>query len=299
MKFDVKAWWEISRPKHIPIVSAGSCLALFVLGATNPMTYILAAVVAALMVTGAIIHNDAVDAEVDAIEKPHRPVPSGRISQEAAYLVGMAMMTAGILVSGPLGAGPIFICLGLGLLSLYYNTKAKKDHAFVGNLVVAICVGATLYFPMAIVGVWNLWPQALGFTLVEWSRETYITCQDVEGDRKGGYKTLPVLIGNELSLFVCGLLLLAGMFPMLIVVNPNLGLIYKLTALAFIMCLAIGISWAGIREVDFTKNLPTYTDEVIASEREAITKVYELWGRKIAKNLLLLMIAAMFVDFIV
>ena len=296
---DWKAWWEISRPKHIPIVSAGSCLALFVLGATNPWTYVLAAIVAALMVTGAIIHNDAIDAEVDAIEKPHRPIPSGRISAFAAEFVGMVMMLAGIMVAGALGLVPALIALGLYLLSIYYNRKAKKDHAFVGNLVVAICVGAVLYFPMAIVGIWDLWPQAIGFIMLEWSRETYITCQDVEGDRKGGYKTLPVLIGNENSLGVCLLLAMIGAVPMMITVNPNLGLIYRLTALAFIFCLFIGIWRAGRHENNFTSHIPILSDVMLKAERVVISQVYEFWGRKISKNLLLVMIAAMFIDFLV
>ncbi len=296
---DLKAWWEISRPKHIPIVSAGSCLALFVLGATNPWTFVLAAIVAALMVTGAIIHNDAIDAEMDAIEKPHRPIPSGRISAFAAEFVGMVMMIAGIMVAGALGMVPALIALGLYVLSIYYNRKAKKDHAFVGNLVVAVCVGATLYFPMAIVGVWDLWPQAIGFTLLEWSRETYITCQDVEGDREGGYKTLPVLVGNENSLFVCLLLLMIGAVPMMITINPHLGLTYRLSALFFIVCLFIGIWRAGKLENDFTNFAVTESDEDLMKARAFITDTYELWGRKIAKNLLLIMIAAMFVDFLV
>ena len=296
---DLKAWWEISRPKHIPIVSAGSCLALFVLGATNPWTFVLAAIVAALMVTGAIIHNDAIDADVDAIEKPHRPIPSGRISAQTAELVGVTLMFAGVMTAVALGIGPGLIALGLYGLSIYYNRKAKKDHAFVGNLVVAVCVGATLYFPMAIVGVWDLWPQAIGFTLLEWSRETYITCQDVEGDREGGYKTLPVLVGNENSLFVCLLLLMIGAVPMMITINPHLGLTYRLSALFFIVCLFIGIWRAGKLENDFTNFAVTESDEDLMKARAFITDTYELWGRKIAKNLLLIMIAAMFVDFLV
>jgi 4-hydroxybenzoate polyprenyltransferase len=261
--------------------------------------YVLAAIVAALMVTGAIIHNDAIDAELDAIEKPHRPIPSGRIKRKHAEIVGDSMMLLGIGLSVPLGFIPAVITSILWLLSIYYNTKAKKDHAFVGNLVVAICVGATLYFPMAIVGVWNLWPQAVGFILIEWARETYITCQDVYGDREAGYKTMPVMVGVFWSLLMCAILLIIGSIPMMITINHNLGWIYRITAISFILCLLIGVFLAWGLELQLVKISVIARMDEKGAVRDRITSVYELWGRKIAKNLLLLMIAAMFVDFVI
>ena len=52
-----------------------------------------------LLYLSGMVLNDVFDAEVDAREQPERPIPSGRVSLQAATIVGWGMLTAGIVVA--------------------------------------------------------------------------------------------------------------------------------------------------------------------------------------------------------
>ena len=52
-----------------------------------------------LLYLSGMVLNDVFDAEVDARERPERPIPSGRISLNAAAAVGWAMLATGIALA--------------------------------------------------------------------------------------------------------------------------------------------------------------------------------------------------------
>ncbi|OLZ42405.1 prenyltransferase [Natrinema saccharevitans] len=55
------------------------------------------AFVSMLLVRGSILtHDDYFDAESDAIEKPHRPIPSGLVTRTQAFWMGAAMLGGGL-----------------------------------------------------------------------------------------------------------------------------------------------------------------------------------------------------------
>ncbi|MDQ3493773.1 MAG: UbiA family prenyltransferase [Chloroflexota bacterium] len=60
--------------------------------------------------------NDVVDAPVDALVKPFKPIPSGAISRLAAAAVGTAAGLGGIVLS-LLAGGPVVAGLGLAVLA--------------------------------------------------------------------------------------------------------------------------------------------------------------------------------------
>ncbi|MEO1235254.1 MAG: UbiA family prenyltransferase [Planctomycetota bacterium] len=48
-----------------------------------------------LLYVGGMVLNDVCDAAVDAVERPGRPIPSGRVSKRSALFAASAMLTAG------------------------------------------------------------------------------------------------------------------------------------------------------------------------------------------------------------
>lgn len=59
----------------------------------------LLAAISALMYLSGMVLNDVFDAEVDARDRPDRPIPSGRVSLKAATAVGWGMFAAGIVLA--------------------------------------------------------------------------------------------------------------------------------------------------------------------------------------------------------
>lgn len=89
---------------------------------------------------GGMALNDWADREVDARERPERPIPSGRISSRRALGVAVGL-TAGGLLLAPVGGGrrALLVAVPLAATVWTYDVLAK-DHA-AGPLVMAACRG--------------------------------------------------------------------------------------------------------------------------------------------------------------
>jgi 4-hydroxybenzoate polyprenyltransferase len=51
-----------------------------------------------LLYEGGMLLNDAYDADVDRVERPERPIPSGRASRDAVSAIGFSLLALGVLV---------------------------------------------------------------------------------------------------------------------------------------------------------------------------------------------------------
>lgn len=89
----------LGRVSNLPTVwtnvLAGAALAG---GAASPWVVALLAITLSLFYCGGMFLNDAFDHDVDAIERPQRPIPSGRASAAAVYVLGAAQLAAGLVL---------------------------------------------------------------------------------------------------------------------------------------------------------------------------------------------------------
>jgi len=58
-----------------------------------------------LFYVGGMYLNDFFDAAIDAVERPERPIPAGRVSRAAVGVAGLAMLGAGLALLGWVSAG--------------------------------------------------------------------------------------------------------------------------------------------------------------------------------------------------
>lgn len=92
---------------------------------------------------GGMVLNDVFDSELDAKERPERPIPSGRVSRRTASAAGYGLLLAGLL-SGLLAwhaaddkGQSTLIAGAIALAVLAYNGYLKKTWA--GPLGMALC----------------------------------------------------------------------------------------------------------------------------------------------------------------
>jgi hypothetical protein len=79
--------------------------------------------------------NDAYDAEIDARERPERPIPSRQVSADTVFAAGFGMMAAGLALlawtgygaEGGTGLGPVMGGLGLGAAIVLYDRRHKQN----------------------------------------------------------------------------------------------------------------------------------------------------------------------------
>ncbi|HKW15492.1 MAG TPA: geranylgeranylglycerol-phosphate geranylgeranyltransferase [Candidatus Krumholzibacteria bacterium] len=207
---------SILRP-HNMLASALAVVAGNVIAHGNGGTVLIVTAVLAALVTGAgNILNDCFDLEVDRINKPGRPLPSGRITPRAAvawYLVISVAVTTAAAMLVPRDVGALII---VWQVALACYARWCKRWLIVGNVLVA-AISSSAFLAGALVALdpgAALIPGLIAFSFVM-CREIVKGAEDVEGDRKGNVHTLAVVMGAPRAGTVAAvlMLLLAALMP--------------------------------------------------------------------------------------
>jgi len=91
-----------------------------------------------------VVLNDWVDREIDARERPQRPIPSGLVPASMAFWLGWGFLMVGVVLSGYVAwraetVRPILVALFLAAAIVVYNFVMKKT--FLGPAVMGTCRG--------------------------------------------------------------------------------------------------------------------------------------------------------------
>jgi len=209
----------ITRPINSFVAGLAAIVAYLIdTGTVIPESLLLFFIVALITAAGNVI-NDFFDAEIDAINRPDRPIPSGAVSRGAARGFAVMLFFAGILVSFFTNS----LCIGIAifnvLLLIAYAAKLKST-PLIGNIVVAYISASIFLFGGALNGLDGLVriiPIAAITFFAILSRELLKDAEDVEGDRAGGADTVPIRIGikktSEFALITTVLAVAASFIP--------------------------------------------------------------------------------------
>ncbi|HUV82339.1 MAG TPA: geranylgeranylglycerol-phosphate geranylgeranyltransferase [archaeon] len=185
------------------------------------------------LVTGAgNVINDYFDHKIDSINRPDRPIPSGRIQRKTALYIAISLFVVGILLSLFLGPLCLFLAIVNSLLLIFYASTFKRM-VLIGNLVVGYLAGSTFLFGGALeifngMGIRSNVVLFLLAILVTMAREIVKDIQDIEGDSKAGATTLPITVGKEFSTRLTAVLGLTGVIlsPLPLLLNEAFGVLY-------------------------------------------------------------------------
>jgi len=181
--------------------------------------------------------NDFYDREIDAINEPYRPIPSGAISIPQVVTQIVVLLLAGIAVAGLLDfwAGhefPSMICLTLGggfLAYIYSAPPLKlKQNGWLGNYALGSSYIALPWWAgHALFGHlnWTIVILTLFYSLAGLGIAVVNDFKSVEGDRQLGLKSLPVMFGVGTAAWICVLMIdvfQAGIAGYLISIHQNL-----------------------------------------------------------------------------
>lgn len=194
------AYLKVARPENVAITA----LAVFIAGVISNTHWpafladlLWAALSASLIAAGGNTFNDICDRDLDGIQKPHRPIPAGEITLNAANVWAAACFLVGLLISLVIGTSALLIASWAVFLLLLYSWRWKRL-PLVGNLTVALVAAlAFLYGGVAVqsVGVafWAAW-LAFFFHL---GREIVKDLEDQLGDATVQANTLVVRYGQN------------------------------------------------------------------------------------------------------
>jgi 4-hydroxybenzoate polyprenyltransferase len=107
---------------------------------------------------GGVIFNDVFDASLDAVERPERPIPSGRASITGAAVLGSLLLLLGIVTASMVSITSAGIAAVIALLALLYD-KFGKHHWLLGPINMGACRGGNLLLGVSVLpeAVTELW----------------------------------------------------------------------------------------------------------------------------------------------
>ncbi len=198
----LKIYLELVRPFTLIAPMVGFLSGAIIASEAMPNFYCLVgALSAAILNAASNVNNQYFDLDIDRINKPFRPFPSGRISKRQIIIFTLLLYFSALILSWLISLRLFLIILITSIISFFYSAPPFriKQYPFLSNISIALPRGMLL-----IVAGWsvtkpifNIQPWFIGliFALYLAGAATTKDFNDIKGDSQFGIKTLPVLYG--------------------------------------------------------------------------------------------------------
>jgi geranylgeranylglycerol-phosphate geranylgeranyltransferase len=168
-------------------------------------------IVATLITAAGNVINDYFDVEIDRVNRPDRPIPSGQVRLPAARAYAVTLFLAGILACLFTNELCSAIAVFNSLILIAYAARLKRT-PLLGNLTVSYLSASMFMFGGAfdgLQGLFRVMPFAVMTFFAMLARELVKDAEDVEGDKASGAVTIPIRYGITATMLIalfCALL---------------------------------------------------------------------------------------------
>ena len=197
--------------------------------------------------------NDWFDQDVDRINEPHRPIPSGRVPGRWGLFIAWVMTALSLAVGTVLGPWG-FVATAIGLLIAWAYSAPPvrlKQNGWWGNAACGACYEGLPWFTGALVAT-GAFPDARILALAALysiGAHGIMTLNDfksIEGDRQMGVRTIPLQIGPErAALLACVVMAVPQIIVVLLLVS------WGATTSAAVVSLLIALQLACMKRMLF------------------------------------------------
>ncbi|WP_455276225.1 geranylgeranylglycerol-phosphate geranylgeranyltransferase [[Eubacterium] cellulosolvens] len=205
----IQGFLHLIRPMNCLMMSLATLIGVLLAGQkflnmndlliVSPLSFMTA-----FTLTGASMAiNDYYDREIDKINEPKRPIPSGVVTPNEALIVSACLILLGLIAAYLTN----FSCLIVGLIALIifltYSTIGKRT-GLIGNFLVSACVALPfIYGSLAISNEVRL--NAIVFSTLAFlsntAREITKGIVDIKGDSSKNIKTIAVKYGTRVAAY--------------------------------------------------------------------------------------------------
>jgi len=145
LSWNAATFLKLGRVSNLPTVWTNTLAGVVLAGASPSDWRILPLLLAmTLAYTGGMFLNDAFDRDIDAQERPERPIPSGQVSASSVFVAGYSMLAGSILLVASFalmsnGGGWLAVTAAIALAAsiLLYNAWHKSNP--LSPLVMGLC----------------------------------------------------------------------------------------------------------------------------------------------------------------
>jgi len=198
----------------------------------SPLAIALGFVTGFAICAFSMVVNDYYDIEVDRVNQPTRPLPSGVVSKRGALVIAVLMLVVGFAATALLlNLSAVLIVALYSLLAWLYDFRAKK-YGLAGNLIVASSL-ATPFIYGGVISGGRVLDSLLLFMastsfLAGVGREVVKAMADVQGDQKRGVRSYASVHGLRPAAALGALFFLAAvvtsLLPLLVI---SVGTLYR------------------------------------------------------------------------
>ncbi|MDQ3657912.1 MAG: UbiA family prenyltransferase [Chloroflexota bacterium] len=194
-------------PHAVPIVVVMSATAAFALIAargwpgTGPMTWLLLAMFGGQLAIGAV--NELVDADLDALTKPDKPIPAGLVSRRGAWTVAIGGCLAMAIFSLRFDVPVFLVCaLGTGVGVAYSVWFKRTVWSWIPYLIALPLLPIWVWLALSEVdpGLYAIYPIGAAAVIAVQIAQSI---PDVEADAQGNVRTLAVALGSTYARLAC------------------------------------------------------------------------------------------------
>jgi geranylgeranylglycerol-phosphate geranylgeranyltransferase len=231
----LKGLVSIIRPINCAMIGFAVIVGAFVSKppSVHPLSLALGFVTGFAICAYSMVINDYYDIEVDRVNQPGRPLPSGDVSPKAALWLSYGLLAVGLLAAAAAySAWAVAIAALYALLSWLYNYRAKK-YGIAGNLIVASSLAIPFIYGGVVSGgsVFSSLLLFMAFTsfLSGVGREVVKAMADTAGDAKRGIKSYAIVHGLKRAAAVGAFFFLAAVVTSLLpLALISVDLFYKI-----------------------------------------------------------------------
>jgi geranylgeranylglycerol-phosphate geranylgeranyltransferase len=211
---------EMTRPVNSVMLGLAILVGAAVTGGASilgsPLTLILSFVTGFCMTGAAMAINDYYDREIDVVNEPGRPIPSGRVTPGEAVALSVVLSVVGLGASYMMSLSVTLVAAFSWVVMMLYSAWGKRT-GFPGNLMVSACISLPFIYGGLITGsiLSSLYFSLIAF-LSNTGREVTKGIVDVEGDRDAGVNTVAVSKGPRAASVVASAFYVAAVASSLI-----------------------------------------------------------------------------------
>jgi len=231
------AFFRLSRPLNGLIAAISIILGAFLAqGGLSPfISVVIIAVAAFLLLSAGNALNDYCDIETDRINKPSRPIPSGKVSRRSALVFAIVLFIIGTALGLLVNWLAFSIACLVSVLLVLYTIRMRRL-LLVGNVVIGLLTGLTFISGGIAVGAIKgaIIPGMFAFLFTA-GREIVKDIQDVKGDDIGGLTSLPIKLGQRKAMYI------SFIFIALVILISPLPYLLNIYSVYYLICVVIGV----------------------------------------------------------
>ncbi len=156
---------------------------------------------------GGIVFNDYFDAETDQLERPERPIPSGKVPKNEAKIFGTCLLITGIVSASTASLYSGVLAIIISSLALLYD-KYGKHHTVIGPVNMGLCRSGNLLLGLSIVpqAIYQYWFMAI-LPLFFIAAITLTSQDEVSGNNR-----ISIGIASSIDVCITGALIYLGIY---------------------------------------------------------------------------------------